>query len=115
VTDPELRDAMAKLFTGDPVEDVEIAKRLIARYPDVDIAALMAIADDQTQPQSARFAAIYTLGFTDAAGPPGRSCRGLPVMRPSRRKCGITPPRRLATRKPSASMWWSVRCGSPAD
>lgn len=58
---------MAELFTGDPVEDMEIAKHLIARYPDVDIAFLGAIAADRQQPESARIAAIYTLGFTDDA------------------------------------------------
>ncbi len=53
------------IFTGEPIEDMEIAKRLIGKYPDVDFASLMAIARDRTQPQSARIAAIYTLGLTD--------------------------------------------------
>jgi hypothetical protein len=53
------------MFTGEPVEDMEIAKRLIGQYPHVDFASLMAIASDRTQPLSARIAAIYTLGFTD--------------------------------------------------
>jgi|SRR5882672_8736309 len=61
----EDRDSKMSMFTGDPVEDMEIAKRLIGQYPDVDFRSLMAIASDQRQPQSARIAAIYTLGFTD--------------------------------------------------
>jgi hypothetical protein len=52
-------------FSGHPVEDMEIAKRLIGNYPNVDLPALLAIATDRTQPRSARIAAIYTLGFTD--------------------------------------------------
>ena len=59
---------MTKIFTGDPEEDMEIAKRLIAKFPDLDLAELIAIATDQTQPHSARIAAIYTLGFTDDDG-----------------------------------------------
>lgn len=53
------------IFTGELVEDMEIAKRLIGQYPQVDIRSLMEIASDPRQPQSARIAAIYTLGFTD--------------------------------------------------
>jgi hypothetical protein len=59
---------MAKLFAGDPVGDMEIAKRLIARHPDMDFAVLDKIAADRRQPQSGRIAAIYTLGFTDDTG-----------------------------------------------
>lgn len=52
-------------FSGDPVEDIEIAKRLIARYPDVDVGNLIRIAADQALPDCSRVAAIYTLGFVD--------------------------------------------------
>ena len=53
------------MFTGDPGEDMEIAKRLIGQFPHVDYRSLMAVASDETQPPSARIAAIYTLGSTD--------------------------------------------------
>ncbi len=56
------------IFSGEPVEDMEIAKRLIAQHPNLDFRALTAIAADQTQSRSARIAAIYTLGFTDDDG-----------------------------------------------
>jgi HEAT repeat protein len=62
---PEDRNSKMSIFTGEPVEDMEIAKRLIGQFPRVDYASLMAIAADQRQPQSARIAAIYTLGLTD--------------------------------------------------
>lgn len=52
-------------FSGDPVDDMEIAKQLIAQHPNVNLSELISIATDQTQPQSARIAAIYTLGFVD--------------------------------------------------
>jgi hypothetical protein len=57
-----------RLFTGDPIEDMEIAKALIAKHPDVDLDPLIAIAADRQQPISARIAAIYTLGMTDDHG-----------------------------------------------
>ena len=56
------------LFTGDLGKDIEIAKRLIAAYPKVDLRQLMTIAGDPQQPASARIASIYTLGFTDDHG-----------------------------------------------
>jgi hypothetical protein len=59
---------MGTLFTGDPIEDMEIAKGLIAKHPHVDFSSLIAIASDRRQPLSARIAAIYTLGFTDDGG-----------------------------------------------
>ena len=62
------RPRMVIPFTGDPVEDMEIAKGLIAKHPHVDFASLIAIAADRRQPLSARIAAIYTLGFTDDDG-----------------------------------------------
>ena len=52
-------------FTGDLVEDIKIAKRLIAAYPKVNLRQLMTIADDRKHSDSARIASIYTLGFTD--------------------------------------------------
>ena len=55
-------------FTGNLLDDMEFAKRLIGDYPNVDLAALTAIAADQSEPTSARVAAIYTLGYTDDAG-----------------------------------------------
>jgi hypothetical protein len=62
------KPARKAIFSGDPVEDMEIAKRLIGKHPNVDVHQLLSIATDKTQPQSARIAAIYTLGFTDDAG-----------------------------------------------
>jgi hypothetical protein len=56
------------LFSGDFGEDIETAKRLIATHPNVNLSQLMAIASDPQQPQSARIASIYTLGFTDDHG-----------------------------------------------
>ena len=61
----EDRSRRTSMFTGDPGEDMEIAKRLIGQFPHVDYRSLMAVASDETQPPSARIAAIYTLGFTD--------------------------------------------------
>lgn len=55
-------------FTGDFVEDIEIAKRLIAAHPKVNLRQLMTIADDHKHTESARIASIYTLGFTDDHG-----------------------------------------------
>ncbi len=46
------------MFTGDAVEDMEIAKKMIAKYPDVEIGERIVIAADQRQPLSARVAAI---------------------------------------------------------
>jgi hypothetical protein len=59
---------MGTIFSGDPVQDMEIAKRLIARHPNLDIAQLVTLASDRSQPEAARIAAIYTLGFTDDEG-----------------------------------------------
>ncbi len=59
---------MNTILSGDPIEDMETAKRLIARHPDVDFAKLIAILSDRGQPRSARIAAIYALGFTDDNG-----------------------------------------------
>ncbi len=59
---------MNSIFNGDFAEDMETAKRLIKRHPHVDFPALMAIAADQTEPDSVRIAAIYTLNFTDDHG-----------------------------------------------
>lgn len=47
---------------------MEVAKRLIAQHPDIDIPGLIAIAEDCTAPHSARTAAIYALGMTDDQG-----------------------------------------------
>jgi hypothetical protein len=55
-------------FTGNFGEDIEIAKRLIAAHPKINLRQLMTIAADPQQPESARIAAIYTLGFTDDHG-----------------------------------------------
>jgi HEAT repeat protein len=55
--DPDTADAMLR--------DMELAKALIGRYPDVDVDALMSAATDQSKPTSARVAAIYALGFVD--------------------------------------------------
>ena len=55
-------------FGDDPTDNIEAAKRLIARYPRVDVAALMATAVDHAAPHSARLASIWTLGFVDDAG-----------------------------------------------
>ena len=55
-------------FTGDFEEDIEIAKRLIAAHPKVNLRQLMTIADDRKHSESARIASIYTLGFTDDHG-----------------------------------------------
>ena len=59
---------MSAMFSGDSIEDMEIAKRLIARYPHLDLVPIIAIASNREQPASARIAAIYTLGFTDDNG-----------------------------------------------
>jgi hypothetical protein len=56
------------IFSGNDIEDMEIAKRLIANHANVNLSKLIAIAKDRAQPQSARIAAIYTLGFTDDNG-----------------------------------------------
>lgn len=56
------------LFSGDPVDDMEMAKELIARHPHVDLKPLITIAGNRNQPTSARIAAIYTLGFIDDHG-----------------------------------------------
>lgn len=55
-------------FTGDPVEDFEIAKRLVGSYPAVDLAGLAATTADRAAPHSARVAAAWALGFVDEAG-----------------------------------------------
>lgn len=52
-------------WTGDPVEDFEIAKRLIAKHPHVDVAGLLSTAADHSALHSARLASIWALGFTD--------------------------------------------------
>ena len=55
-------------WTGDTVEDMEIAKAVIAQHPNVDVVGLIAAASDRLAPHSARLASIYTLGFTDDQG-----------------------------------------------
>ena len=55
-------------FGDNPTENIEAAKRLIARHPHVDVAALMATAADHAAPHSARLASIWTLGFVDDSG-----------------------------------------------
>lgn len=55
-------------WTGDPVDDIETAKRMIARHPNVDLPDLLATAADRAAPHSARIVSIWTLGFVDAAG-----------------------------------------------
>ena len=59
---------MNVIFGGDPVEDMEVAKRLIGDHPNINFADLISVAVDRNQPVSARIAAIYTLGFTDDEG-----------------------------------------------
>lgn len=70
VVDFTQADAETKntIFTGDPVEDMEIAKRLIGKYPNVDLRSLILIAANRTEAPWVRIAAIYTLGFTDDKG-----------------------------------------------
>jgi HEAT repeat protein len=53
------------VFTGNPAADMEVAKALIARHRDLDIPALVAVAQNPQRPHSSRIAAIYTLGFAD--------------------------------------------------
>ena len=55
-------------FGDDPTENIETAKRLIARYPHVDVAALIKTAVDHAAAHSARLASVWTLGFVDDAG-----------------------------------------------
>ena len=55
-------------FNGDPFEDMETAKRLIAQHPNLDLASVIAVAADKAQPGSARIAAIHTLCFADDHG-----------------------------------------------
>ena len=55
-------------FGDDPVDNFEAAKRLIARFPNIDIASLIATPKTRTQPHSARLAAIWALGYVDTAG-----------------------------------------------
>ena len=52
------------IFCGDPIEDMETAKRLTGAYPYSDIGSLATTAADQGAPHSARIAAVYVLGFT---------------------------------------------------
>jgi hypothetical protein len=59
---------MVDLFTGDAVGDMETAKRLIAAHPNLDLRALIAVAEDPERPEASRIAAIYALGFTDDEG-----------------------------------------------
>lgn len=56
------------LWTGDPVEDIKVAKALVARYPDIDLPGLIATAANRAAPHSARIAATWCLGFVDYAG-----------------------------------------------
>lgn len=59
---------MGILWTGDPVNDMEIAKNVVARHPDVDLFGLMFSAANPAAPHSARIAATWCLGFVDDAG-----------------------------------------------
>jgi hypothetical protein len=55
------------ILTGDPVEAMEAAKRLISKNERRQIDRLMSIAAHRHNPLWSRIAAIYTLGFIDEA------------------------------------------------
>jgi hypothetical protein len=66
--DQDVKSVNPAPFTGDFGADIGIAKQLLAKHPKVNLRRLLAIADDAQQPESARVAAIYTLGYTDDHG-----------------------------------------------